>query len=193
MQIPDQFIISAGFNRYVVFKKVNNRLRALRKSEIHIRSLKGDGAILESGEVSVERDSEYGLKSYMSTMTRLNRWTQIMNERIYEYKVTSPCLTLPWQFYNVFTGKDLNQEWHHVIELQIEKKPQIPPHVLKGFVNGLIASKEICPVTMDELALGNIAVTDCYHAFERSAMNEIMQNNAVCPTCRAQLRDIMLF
>jgi hypothetical protein len=192
MQIPDQFIISAGFDRYLVFKKVNNRLTALKKSDISLRNLRGDGEAMESGEVGVERDSEHGLKTYITRMTRLNRWLQIMNERIYEYKVTSPCLTLPSQFYNVFTGKDLNQEWHHVIEPQI-KQPQIPPHVLKGFVNGLIVSKEICPITMDELVLGKIAITDCYHAFDRSAINEIMNSTRLCPTCRGPLRDIMLF
>jgi len=190
--LPSTFMVSAGFNRYVVFtcEHVNTtyvRLKSVIRPGAQISgSLEGDGAVIESGEYINERAG--GDKKYYSLkVTKLNRWLQ-GSEKIYEYTVDQPCLSLPIEFHIVYIGKDTSETWHLLAKPNIPE-PKIPPHVLKGFVNGLIAAKETCPVTMEELTLGNIAVTGCYHAFERSAIKQIMATTRLCPTCRSGLAE----
>jgi hypothetical protein len=90
-------------------------------------------------------------------------------------------------------GKDTPETWHFLAKPRALPETlvvqPIPPHVLKGFVAGLIAAKENCPVTMEPLTLGNIAITGCYHAFEREVIKQIMATTRVCPSCRAGLAE----
>ena len=196
--LPSTFMVSAAFNRYVIFtcEHVNMtyvRLKSVIRPCAQISgSLEGDGAVIESGEYINERAG--GDKKYYSLkVTKLNRWIQ-SSEKIYEYTVDQPCLSLPIEFYSVYMGKDTSETWHLLVKPKaavIVVQP-IPPHVLKGFVAGLIAAKETCPVTMEELTLGNIAVTGCYHAFERSTITQIMSTTRTCPTCRSGLAENIL-
>jgi hypothetical protein len=191
--LPPTFMVSAGFNRYVVFTcehvNTNVRLKSVIKPGSQLSGLlEGDGAVIERGEYINERlggDKKY----YSLKVVKLNRWLQ--GSKIYEYTVNDPCLCLPIEFHSVYVGKDTSETWHLLAKSVIVAQP-IPPHVLKGFVNGLIAAKETCPVTMEELTLGNIAVTGCYHAFERSTMDQIMSTTRICPTCRSPLTENIL-
>jgi len=209
MRIPYYMLINAGFDRYLVFTRryVNTSviLTAIENPQKlcdpYVRAkIMGDGSVIESGEVNHERDSEFGKKVYTTTGSIVNRWIETSVGKIYEYSLESPCLILPANFYNVYTGKDRSRSWHLVIEeakaeiaLPLEMK-KIPSHVLKGFVDSLIAAKEICPVSMEPLSLGGIAVTGCYHAFDRGSMDEIMKTSRLCPSCRSGLKaeDIVL-
>jgi hypothetical protein len=196
MPLPATFMVSAGFNRYVMFEcqhidTKNVKLKTVDyPSSNCIGSLRGDESVVETGQYINERTG--GDKTpYRMVASKLNRWLEVGSQKIYEYAMEMPCLCLPIEFHQVYVGNDSKQEWH-LIATPVPYNmpiPQIPSHVLKGFVNGLIAAKEICPVTMDELTLGNIAITECCHAFERGALYQIMATTLRCPTCRALLKE----
>lgn len=192
--LPTTLMVSAGYNRYVVFtcehvNMKNVKLKTVIRPGAQFSGvIEGDGGVIGSVEYINERvggDKKY----YTLKATKLNRWLLLASEKIYEYSVNDPCLSLPVEFYNVYMGKDTTETWHFLAKTTVPVVPKIPPHVLKGFVAGLIAAKETCPVTMEELSLGNIAVTGCYHAFERSTITQIMKTTRVCPTCRAGLHE----
>lgn len=199
MPLPATLMVSAGYNRYVVFTcehvNTNNvRLKTVIRPGAQFGSIiEGDGAII--GYENYINQRVGGEKTfYNMATTKLNRWIRVGSEKIYEYKLDKPCVSLPIEFYDVYMGKDTTETWHLLAKPKapvIVAQP-IPPHVLKGFVAGLIAAKETCPVTMEELRLGNIAVTGCYHAFERSTIEQIMSTTRVCPTCRAGLAENIL-
>ena len=195
MRLPDYILINAGFDRYLVFTRIyvnTSVILTAIENPINITGpvcLLGDGAIIQRGEVNNERDSEFGKKVYTTRGALLNRWIETPLGKIYECVLESPCLTLPANFYNVYMGKDRIQAWHIILK----KRETVPPHVLKGFVDSLIAGKDCCPVTMEPLSLGNIAITGCYHAFERSTIEQIMATSRICPTCRASTENIMLY
>lgn len=200
MRLPDYMLINAGFDRYLVFTRIyvnTSVILTAIENPINITGLVyllGDGAIIQSGEVNNERDSEFGKKVYTTRGALLNRWIETPLGKIYECVLESPCLTLPANFYNVYMGKDRIQAWHLILKVrEPEVKKVIPTHVLKGFVDSLIAAKDRCPVTMEPLCLGNIAVTGCYHAFERSTIEQIMATSRICPSCRASTENIMLY
>ena len=65
-----------------------------------------------------------------------------------------------------------------------EVQVKIPRHVLKWYIDGLLAAKEVCPITMEEFSLGNITVTGCGHAFQKGSLDTV----ASCPLCRVTLR-----
>ena len=191
--LPSTLMVSAGFNRYVIFTcehvNTNVKLKSVIKPGSQFSGpLEGDGAIMERGEYINERvggDKKY----YNLKVVKLNRWIRVGSEKIYEYTVDQPCLSLPIEFHGVYVGKDTTETWHMLIKTIAVAQPKIPPHVLKGFVAGLIAAKETCPVTMEELSIGNIGITSCYHAFERSAIQEIMNTTRLCPSCRSSLAE----
>jgi len=196
MPLPANLMVSAGFNRYVLFVcehicANNVKLKTVKwPSAQCIGSLKGDGNVMEKGEYINERvggDNTH----YTMNATKLNRWLEVGSQKIYEYTMEIPCLCLPIEFHHVYMGKDTKEEWHLLATPvpYIMPAPQIPAHVLKGFVNGLIATKETCPITMEELSLGNIGLTECYHAFERGAIYQIMATTQRCPTCRTALKE----
>jgi len=195
MPLPTTLMVSAGYNRFVVFTcehvdTTNVRLKTvIRPGAQFAGIIEGDGDIIRYENYINQRVG--GDKTfYNMATTRLNRWLRVGSEKIYEYKLDKPCLSLPIEFYDVYMGKDTTENWH--ILLKSVPVVRIPPHVLKGFVAGLIAAKETCPVTMEELTLGNIAVTGCYHAFERSTMDQIMSTTRICPTCRSPLTENIL-
>lgn len=192
MPLPTTLMVNAGYNRFVVFTcehvdTTNVRLKTvIRPGAQFAGIIEGDGDIIRYENYINQRVG--GEKTfYNMATTRLNRWLRVGSEKIYEYKLDKPCLSLPIEFYDVYMGKDTTENWH--ILLKSVPVVRIPQHVLKGFVNGLVAAKETCPVTMEPLSLGNIAVTGCYHAFERSAIEQIMATTRLCPTCRAGLAE----
>jgi hypothetical protein len=195
--LPPTLMVSAGYNRFVVFTcehvdTTNVRLKTvIRPGAQFAGIIEGDGDIIRYENYINQRVG--GDKTfYNMATTRLNRWLRVGSEKIYEYKLDKPCLSLPIEFYDVYMGKDTTENWHLLAKPKIPVAQPIPPHVLKGFVAGLIAAKETCPVTMEELTLGNIAVTGCYHAFERSTMDQIMSTTRICPTCRSPLTENIL-
>lgn len=225
MPLPTRLMVCAGYNRYVIFtchhvNTMNVILKTVTRPSFQFSGcLEGDGTVVETGEYINERvggDKTY----YKMVATKLNRWLKVGSEKIYEYTVEKPCLTLPIEYHSVYTGKDTTETWHLLVKplpvppvvpvrrvLSVRDVPpvvpvrrvlpvppvppvtqsKLPTHVLKGFVDGLIAAKESCPVTMEELSLGNIAMTGCYHAFERGAVQQIMNTSRLCPTCRSTL------
>ena len=206
--LPQYFIVNAGFNRYILFnssfEKNNVRLTPVKNPGNFIQNyINGSGGMLERNEfVNVRKTSE-GDKLYTSVMEKLDMYVHMEGfGMVYRYIIEKPNLTLPVEYYNVYTGKDQVSEWHMVLTYEPPNVPNVPnvpnavtvpKYVLKGFVDSLIASKESCPVTMDELRAGDISLTACFHAFSRGSIEHIMKTTKRCPTCRTDLDNIELF
>lgn len=159
-------------------------------------------------ETFIERDSSrHGAKIYPCSIGRTNVHTE---GRIYVYTITRPLIVLHSLYYQVYKGLDKQMKWHVRFNYQMpESRPlvipeietpeiqtpeiqapeiqtpeiRIPSHVLKGYIDGLIATKQTCPITMEEFCLGNITVTGCGHAFEKGSLDSV----SVCPLCRVNL------
>ena len=49
-----------------------------------------------------------------------------------------------------------------------------------------IDKNEVCPISYDTLTFDNIAITSCYHAFDKNAITCWNINNNKCPVCREE-------
>jgi hypothetical protein len=202
LSLPQYLIVNAGFNRYVLFEpsfeKNHVRMIPVKNPRNHIQNfMNGGGGMLERNEYTHVRKTSEGDMLYTTVMEKLDIYvnTDVFG-KIYRYIIEKPNLTLPVEYYNVYTGKDQASEWHVIITYEPPKVPKavpVPKYVLKGFVDSLITSKESCPITMDELKAGDISLTKCYHAFSRGSIEHIMKTTKRCPTCRTELDNIELF
>lgn len=196
--LPGRILICAGENRYILFTTscVNRiyegrsvrcvKLCPERPRPLEIETTGGDAL-----NTFIERDSSrHGPKIYRCSLRR-----KYLPQGIYVYTITRPLTVLPSVYYHVYNGLDVEMKWHIISRLEFavrteESRPvsmlelqRIPGHVLKGYIDGLISKKESCPVTMEELRLGNITVTGCGHAFEKGSLDSL----SICPLCRMNL------
>lgn len=61
----------------------------------------------------------------------------------------------------------------------------IPKRVLQGYVESLVAKKETCPITMDELTVETACVSPCYHVMSFEGAQGWVQAHKSCPICRS--------
>ncbi len=72
------------------------------------------------------------------------------------------------------------------IEIEENTKPptQIPEFVASALVKDAIQKGECCPISMEDLKTGSIAVTSCYHIFDRSSLQGWLTDHTTCPVCK---------
>jgi hypothetical protein len=70
-------------------------------------------------------------------------------------------------------------------KLSINPITYIPTHILHVYIDTLIAKKEVCPITFEELAHETICVTPCGHVVSISAAEQWFRTNSNCHVCRA--------
>jgi len=143
-------------------------------------------------------------KYYPTTLCKTNNYVIVnWHEPIHIYKIKYSGVILPSTYYRVFKNEDSAERWHF-------KKPsgaagaagaagqspsitvtqaKIPSHIVRGFVESAIQKKEICPITLDALVMGNVAMTSCGHLFEKEALINAITNSNVCPNCRADVKE----
>ena len=66
---------------------------------------------------------------------------------------------------------------------------KIPSHIVRGFVESAIQKKEVCPITLEPLVMGHVAMTSCGHLFNTEAIMNMLKENTTCPSCRCLIKD----
>lgn len=64
---------------------------------------------------------------------------------------------------------------------------QIPQRVVNGFLEGLIAKGEVCPIAMEPLEKETACLTPCGHTMSFDAAEHWIRDAHSCPVCRAPL------
>lgn len=153
-------------------------------------------------------------KIYDTSMCKTNRYLIVRwHEPIHIYTMKSCGVILPSTYFRVFKNEDLNEIWHFkkpsgavlsvapsvavpsvapsvaVPSVVPLSQPKIPSHIVRGFIESAIQKKEVCPITLDALVMGNVAMTSCGHLFERQALMNAITNSKVCPNCRASVKE----
>jgi hypothetical protein len=156
-------------------------------------------------------------KTYNSTLCKSNSYIKVpWHAPIHIFEMTNSTIVLPSSFYKVFTGQDISGRWHFKeiptlrvgspevaltpsaplapveAEVKVEQKQNIPQHIIQGYVESAIQKKEICPITLDPLVMGQIGMTPCGHLFDRSALENVVKSGKGCPQCRSEVRDIVM-
>ena len=146
-------------------------------------------------------------KYYPTTLCKTNMYVIVpWHEPIHIHTIKYAGVILPSSYFKVFKDEDNEEKWHF-------KKPspspfgashapfpsaplpsapaqlKIPSHIVRGFVESAIQKKEICPITLDALVMGNVAMTSCGHLFEIQALMNTIANSNVCPNCRAFIKE----
>ena len=80
--------------------------------------------------------------------------------------------------YNV----DLDKAYAHLRPKKQEPAPALPSHVWKSMMEGALYRKETCPVSFEELTIGNICILPCMHCFDVGSFSSSTKD---CPLCRA--------
>jgi len=134
-------------------------------------------------------------KIYSSTLCKTNNYLIIpWHEAIHIYTMKYPGVILPSTYFRVFKNEDTANKWHFKKPLSPEREPpstvptvpaKIPSHIVRGFIESAIQKKEVCPITLDALVMGNVAMTSCGHLFEKQAVVSYLTTFKICPTCRA--------
>ncbi len=196
--LPGRILICAGGNKYILFTtSYVNRIyegrsvRCVKLCPERPCPLEIETSGRDALDTFIERDSSrHGPKIYPCSLRR-----RYLPQGIYVYTITRPLTVLPSVYYHVYNGLDVEMKWHIISRLESAVRTEkpgpvsmpdvqiIPAHVLKAYIDGLIRQKETCPVTLEELRLGNITVTGCGHAFEKGALDSV----SVCPMCRVNL------
>jgi len=137
-------------------------------------------------------------KYYPTTLCKTNKYVTVpWHEPIYIYKLKYPGVILPSTYFKVFKDEDNDEKWHFkkasppMPSAPMESLPsvpvKIPSHIVRGFVESAIHKKEVCPITLDPLVMGNVAMTSCGHLFAREALANCLTTSNVCPNCRADV------
>lgn len=144
-------------------------------------------------------------KFYPTTLSKTNKYVIVpWHDPIHIYKVKYSGVILPSSYFRVYEGKDTSEKWHFKkpsssspptpsIASSPSEAPltqvKIPSHIVRGFVESAIQKKEVCPITLDALVMGNVAMTSCGHLFAREALTSCLSSSNVCPNCRASVKE----
>lgn len=145
------------------------------------------------------------VKLYTSTLYKTNNYVIIpWHDPIHIYTMKYPGVILPSAYFRVFKNEDSDEKWHFKkpsLLSPVEREPtpvqvpaKIPSHIVRCFVESAIQKNEVCPITLDALVMGNIAMTPCGHLFEKEALVSSLSSSNVCPNCRAEVqpRDLVI-
>jgi len=131
-------------------------------------------------------------KIYTTSLSKTSNYVIVSwHDPIHVYSMKYCGVILPSTYYRVYDGKDTAEKWHfkkptHNTPLKPSASPvKIPSHIVRGFVESAIQKKEVCPITLDALVMGNVAMTSCGHLFEKEALVSSLAASQICPTCRA--------
>jgi hypothetical protein len=87
--------------------------------------------------------------------------------------------------------QEKNKEKERLIEKRKEllKKFTLPKHVKNMIIEKAIKDKDSCPITIDELTLSNIIVTNCGHVISIKGLFLLFESKVEkkCPVCREKL------
>lgn len=61
---------------------------------------------------------------------------------------------------------------------------KLPTRIRDIIVADVISKGDECSITMEPLTAENLAVTSCFHFFEKTAIDKWMSENHTCPQCR---------
>lgn len=76
-----------------------------------------------------------------------------------------------------------NRETHQEPERK-EKKPR--DSIIRAIIKNSIEEEKNCPITMSMLILEDSALTNCYHVFNKHAIEHWLENHTTCPICREE-------
>jgi hypothetical protein len=208
--IPPLVILNAGDDRYVLLslslqdskyvqaKVVDNSKYLFTSAEWRSDGLEGQPKNYIFRRVSSRSATT---KDYASTLRKtINYLIVPWHEPIYIYTMTYSGVILPSTYFRVFRNDDTEEKWHFKkpsASSSAEASPALPPvpapakipsHIILGFVESAIQKKEICPITLDALVMGNIAMTSCGHLFEKQGLLNMLSSTTACPTCRAPIK-----
>ena len=65
-----------------------------------------------------------------------------------------------------------------------QPQPQVPQHVVNGYIESVIQKKELCPILMTELTLTTTSMTPCGHCISKDSLITWFQTKNACPVCR---------
>lgn len=68
----------------------------------------------------------------------------------------------------------------------------IPQHIVNLYIEGIVAKKELCPITINELQKHTTCITPCGHAMTHSSMKHWLQGGNSCPVCRLPVSETQL-
>jgi hypothetical protein len=104
-----------------------------------------------------------------------------------------PCATL-MNWMNKFSPEYMQEMTRRRIVFTslkpIEDVPEIKPiapiplFAATALVTLAIQKGETCPISMEELQIGKAAVTSCYHIFDRTCIQNWMNEHSTCPICK---------
>lgn len=69
----------------------------------------------------------------------------------------------------------------HVPSINSKK---LPMRIRDIIVADIISKGDECSITMEPLTAENLAITSCFHFFEKTAINKWISENHTCPQCR---------
>jgi len=141
-------------------------------------------------------------KFYPTTLCKTNKYVIVpWHEPIHIYKVKYSGVFVPFSYFRVYDGKDTSGRWHFkkpsstsgaLSSSPSEAPPtqlKIPSHIVRVFVESAIQKKEVCPITLDTLVMGNLAMTSCVHLFSRESLASCLSSSNICPSCRAPVKE----
>ena len=148
------------------------------------------------------------VKTYNSSLCKTNAYVIVSwHEPIHIYTMTYSGIALPSTYFRVFKDDDRGERWHFKKPSLTRPVPptpsapaaataalatvsvKIPSHIVRGFVESAIQKKEVCPITLDPLVMGHVAMTSCGHLFDTEAIMNMLKENTKCPTCRCVIKD----
>ncbi len=103
--------------------------------------------------------------------------------------------------YRFILHRQLTRPTHHPPQIQPPQTPplpgppprpvvqqsQIPQHVVNGFLEGLLARGDSCPIGMEPLEKDTACLTPCGHTMSFDAAEHWIRDAHSCPVCRAPL------